>query len=227
MNSDHVAVALLAGPLRWGDDSDPTSLNRNAEGTPFVEFHVQTTEQRGNCRVTTSHPATAHGPTALRIATTFGAGDMVVVLGELRSIPGHRLPITSLEVKNAFRMPDVPIYADAPSLNVAYVVGTARDATATRLSDGTLATVLTVTCVSPLPSRYLNHQTVVLEGPMRDLARTIAAGDIVRVDGSIGLHGIGRQSVWGFTCAHLRVLEHFPERTPLLSPADRSLQRTA
>jgi hypothetical protein len=227
MNSDHIAAALLAGAFQLMGESSAKPLRRTAEGTPFVRFEVKTSELRGDCRVTTIHPAIAYGPTAVRIATTCRDGDMIVVSGALQAIPGCRFPSVSLVVKNTLRMSDVPVSATAPSLNVAYVVGTAHEATVTHLRDGTCATVLTVCCMSALPAQYVNQQTVILKGSMQEVARTVAAGDIIRVDGPIGLHGIGREDVWGFTCEHLRVLARFPEPTPLLHPMDGTLQRTA
>jgi hypothetical protein len=227
MTSDHVAVALLAGTFRWKDEAQPTALTRTADGMPFVEFQVQTTEWRNTHWLRTSHLATAHGPMALRIATTFDSGDLVVVSGDLRILPGCRFWVLSLDVRSAFRIPAVPMDANTRGLNVAYVVGTARDATATRFRDGTPATVLTIACASPLPSQRVNHHAVVLKGPVRDSARSIAGGDTIRVDGPIGLHDIGQERMWAFTCEHLRLLERFPERTPLLPPTDGSLQRTA
>ena len=170
MTSDHVAVALLAGTFGWKDEAEPTALTRTADGMPFVEFQVQTTEWRNTHWLRTSHLATAHGPMALRIATTFDSGDLVVVSGDLRTLPGCRLAAVSLDVKSAFRIPAVPMDANTRGLNVAYVVGTARDATGTRFRDGTPATVLTVACASPLPSQRVNHHAVVLKGPMRESA---------------------------------------------------------
>jgi hypothetical protein len=225
MTTDHVAVALLAGTFRWTDESDPNPLKRTAQGAPFVECHIELTEQRGSGRVHTTHYATAQGPTALRIATTFNSGDLVVMSGDLEIVGAHPLPILSLHVKRALRMPEVPLCASPASLNVAYAVGTARDATSTRLGDGTPATFLTLACVTPPPSQKVNHHTVVLKGAVCRAARTIGAGDTIRADGKLGVHTIGGQQVWGLACDHLRVLERFPARTPLLPAAERSLQR--
>ena len=226
MNIDHAAGALLAGLFLSSHPSDRRRFDRTADGTVMVEFEVQTAESSGNRRVTTRHPAIAYGPLAVRIATTFTPGDLVVVSGEIGAVPGHRLPIALVNVRNAFRVSEHALLDNAPTVNVAYAVGTARDAAETKLCDGTAATVLTVACLSQPPGHNRNHHTVILEGSMRDHARSVAAGDTIRVDGRIGLHAIGRQNVWALTCANLSVLERCPERSPLMSPMSRSLQPT-
>ncbi len=225
MNIDHAAGALLAGLFRSSGQSDRSRFHRTADGTVVVEFQVQTTEPSGNPRVITCHPVIAYGPLAIRIATTFTPGDLVVVSGEFGAVPGHRFPVALVNVKNAFRVFERAL-DNPPSVNVAYAVGTARDAIETKLRDGTAATVLTVVCLFPPPGRNRNHHTVILNGSMRDLARAIASGDTIRVDGRIGLHAIGRQDVWALTCANLSVLERCSERTPLTPPVSRSLQPT-
>ena len=87
MDTQHIAAALLAGPFRWKDDCEPNRLNRTADGTPFVEFRILTTEVRGRCGLETDHQAVAYGPAAIRIATTFAADDFAAVSGELAPFP--------------------------------------------------------------------------------------------------------------------------------------------
>jgi hypothetical protein len=227
MSSTHTAVALLAGTFGWKDEATPTAMTRTADGTPFVEFQVYTTDRRNKLPVRKSHLAVAHGPLALRIATTFDPGDLVVVCGDLRTPVACRFPAVSFDVNNAFRMPAVPMGRNPQGLNVAYVIGTARDATRSRFGDGTPATVLTIACASTLNSQRVSHHTALLEGPERDRARTLGAGDTVRVDGPVGLHIVGQERVWALYCERLRVLERFRERIPLLPPANGSLRRTA
>ena len=227
MDTHHIAAALLAGPFRWNDKSDPNPLRRTPEGTPFVEFKILTTELREHCRVETAHGAVAYGPPAIRIATTFSSDDFAAVSGELCTAPGYHRPTTLLNVKNALRIPGTPLVGGEPTLNVACVIGPVLDATAARLRDGTSVTVLTVVCHSPQPNQYRNLQTVVLKGAKRDLVRTIGSGDTIRADGQLALHAIGREAVWGLAGAQLRVLERCSDHVPLvLRSIDRPLQRT-
>lgn len=227
MDTHHIAAALLAGPFSWKDNSDRNPLSRTPEGTPFVEFQILTSELREHCRVETIHGAVAYGPAAIRIATTFTSDDFAAVSGELCTAPGYHRRTTILNVKNALRIPGTPLVGPEPTLNVACVIGPVLDATAAHLRDGASITVLTVVCQSPQPNQYRNLQTVVVTGAERDLVRTIGCGDTIRADGPLALHSIGRETVWGLACAHLRVLERCRDHVPLvLRSIDRPLQRT-
>lgn len=227
MDTHHIAAALLAGPFRWNGSSDGNPLSRTPEGTPFVEFKIMTTEVRGRCRVETAHGAVAYGPLAIRIATTFTSEDFAAVSGDLCTAPGYHHPATLLNVKNALRLPGTPLVSGEPTLNVACVIGPVLDATASRLRDGTSVTVLTVVCRSAQASQSRNVQTVVLKGAARDVVRRIGAGDVIRADGQLALHAIGREAVWGLAAANVRVLERCGDHVPLvLRSIDRPLQRT-
>ena len=227
MDTHHIAAALLAGPFRWNDNSDPNPLRRTPEGTPFVEFKILTTELRGRCRVETAHGAVAYGPPAIRIATTFASDDFAAVSGE--PVHGARLPPADDAPQRQERLANpwdaAPRRRANPQRRMRHRTRPRRDRDSA--SRWHVDHVLTVVCQSPQPSQYRNLQTVVLKGAERDLVRTIGSGDTIRADGQLALHAIGREAVWGLAAAQLRVLERCSDHVPLvLRSIDRPLQRT-